>query len=57
MKWSREVSLSTIRLVRVRTCFGLGYKMEFDMDLMIPDKRLEHFGGGNPGDGLAVLYR
>lgn len=21
-------------------CFGLGYKMEFDMDLMIPDKRL-----------------
>ena len=22
------------------TCFGLGYKMEFDADLMIPDKRL-----------------
>ena len=22
------------------TCFGLGYKMEFDEDLMIPDKRL-----------------
>ena len=22
------------------TCFGLGYKMEFDIDLMIPDKRL-----------------
>ena len=22
------------------TCFGLGYKMEFDQDLMIPDKRL-----------------
>ena len=22
------------------TCFGLGYKMEFDVDLMIPDKRL-----------------
>ena len=21
-------------------CFGLGYKMEFDEDLMIPDKRL-----------------
>ena len=22
------------------TCFGIGYKMEFDVDLMIPDKRL-----------------
>ncbi len=22
------------------TCYGLGYKMEFDVDLMIPDKRL-----------------
>lgn len=22
------------------TCFGLGYKMEFDIDLMIPDRRL-----------------
>ena len=22
-------------------CFGLGYKMEFDVDLMIPDKSLE----------------
>lgn len=22
------------------TCFGLGYKMEFDVDLMIPDKKL-----------------
>ncbi len=22
------------------TCFGLGYKMEFDIDLMIPDKKL-----------------
>ncbi len=22
------------------TCYGLGYKMEFDIDLMIPDKRL-----------------
>ena len=39
------------------TCFGLGYKMEFDVDLMIPDKSVEHFGGGNPGDGLAVLHR
>lgn len=27
------------------TCFGLGYKMEFDIDLMIPDKRLSISGG------------
>ena len=26
-------------------CFGLGYKMEFDVDLMIPDKRLSINGG------------
>ncbi len=26
-------------------CFGLGYKMEFDIDLMIPDKRLSISGG------------
>ena len=26
-------------------CFGLGYKMEFDEDLMIPDKRLSIAGG------------
>ena len=28
-------------------CFGLGYKMEFDEDLMIPDKRLVSGGGSN----------
>ncbi len=39
------------------TCFGLGYKMEFDEDLMIPDKRLSIAEGRHPGDGLAVLYR
>ena len=33
-------------------CFGLGYKMEFDVDLMIPDKSLS-----NCGSGLAVLQR
>lgn len=27
------------------TCFGLGYKMEFDEDLMIPDKRVSIAGG------------
>ncbi len=27
-------------------CFGLGYKMEFDEDLMIPDKRSEHQSEG-----------
>ncbi len=27
------------------TCFGLGYKMEFDIDLMIPDKRLSIMEG------------
>ena len=26
-------------------CFGLGYKMEFDVELMIPDKRLSINGG------------
>ena len=26
-------------------CFGLGYKMEFDLDLMIPDKSLSISGG------------
>lgn len=38
-------------------CFGLGYKMEFDEELMIPDKRLSLAEGCNSGDGLAVLYR
>ena len=28
-------------------CFGLGYKMEFDEDLMIPDKRLSIGRGSN----------
>ena len=38
-------------------CFGLGYKMEFDVDLMIPDQESEHCPGGHCGAGLAVLYR
>lgn len=37
---NREAFRSTIRSAHVRECFGLGYKMEFDEDLMIPDKRL-----------------
>ena len=37
-------------------CFGLGYKMEFDEDLMIPDKRLSINEGSHHGHGLAVLY-
>ena len=28
-------------------CFGLGYKMEFDEELMIPDKSIEHCRGRN----------
>lgn len=30
-------------------CFGLGYKMEFDVDLMIPDKRLSINEGSDCG--------
>ncbi|MEI3524721.1 MAG: hypothetical protein V8Q27_00200 [Eubacteriales bacterium] len=37
-------------------CFGLGYKMEFDEDLMIPDKSLSIAEGRDYGHGLAVLY-
>ncbi len=36
-------------------CFGLGYKMEFDEDLMIPDKSLSIKEGGHCSPGLAVL--
>ena len=38
-------------------CFGLGYKMEFDIDLIIPDKTLSISVRGYRCDGLAVLYR
>ena len=37
-------------------CFGLGYKMEFDEDLMIPDKSLSISEGRDYGNGMAVLY-
>ena len=37
-------------------CFGLGYKMEFDEDLMIPDKSLSINRGCDHGDGMAVLH-
>ena len=37
-------------------CYGLGYKMEFDEDLMIPDKILEYRRGSHHGHGLAVLH-
>ena len=37
-------------------CLGLGYKMEFDPDLMIPDQSLSIIGG-HRGHGLAVLHR
>ena len=37
-------------------CYGLGYKMEFDEDLMIPDKSISICRWGDPGNGLAVLY-
>ena len=37
-------------------CFGLGYKMEFDEDLMIPDQSLSISRGSDCGAGMAVLY-
>jgi excinuclease ABC subunit A len=39
-------------------CFGLGYKMEFDEDLMIPDKRLSINQGAitvMAGDSPSIL--
>ena len=38
-------------------CTGLGYKMEFDPELMIPDKSLSIRSGSDRGDGLAVSKR
>ena len=38
------------------SCFGLGYRMEFDIDLMIPDRSLS-ISQGAIGYGLAVLCR
>ena len=40
MRLSQEVFLLITHLGACPTCFGLGYKMEFDEDLMIPDKSL-----------------
>ena len=42
----------------LRVCYGLGYKMEFDEDLMIPDKSLSIAGGGLRHTRLrpSVLY-
>ena len=37
-------------------CFGLGYKMEFDEDLLIPDKSLSTNQGGDCSSGMAVLH-
>ncbi len=37
-------------------CLGLGYKMEFDIDLMIPDKNSEHPEWCHCGYRMAVLY-
>ena len=56
MRSSREAFPSIIRLAPARTAIGLGYKMEFDEDLMIPDKSSEYRRRSHPGDGLAVLY-
>ncbi len=39
-------------------CLGLGYKMEFDVDLMIPDKKLSiHEGAITVWDGSPVQIR
>ena len=38
-------------------CFGLGYKMEFDEDLMIPDKRLSISEGAITVMGWQSLHR
>ena len=48
---SPEAFPSTIPFGACPECFGLGYKMEFDEDLMIPDKISEHFNQG----AIAVL--
>lgn len=37
-------------------CFGLGYKMEFDEDLLIPDKSMS-FNEGCVQHGMAVLFQ
>ena len=37
-------------------CYGLGYKMEFDIDLMIPDTIPEYYGWSDRCDRVAVLY-
>ena len=37
-------------------CFGLGYKMEFDVDLMIPDKKRSINEGAIAVLGWSVLY-
>ena len=38
-------------------CYGLGYKMEFDVDLMIPDPSLSILDGAITVTGMAVLHR
>ena len=38
-------------------CYGLGYKMEFDIDLIIPDKSLSISQGAITGMGWQSLYR
>ena len=38
-------------------CHGLGFKMEFDVDLMIPDKKNEYCRWGDYCIGVAVLHR
>ena len=37
-------------------CFGLGYKMEFDVDLMIPDKSLSISEGAITVMGLSLIH-
>ena len=38
-------------------CYGLGYKMEFDVELMIPDPSLSILDGAITVTGMAVLHR
>ena len=54
-RWSPEAFPLTIPSEPAPDCFGLGYKMEFDEDLMIPDKSLSIKDGAIVVLGWAVL--
>ena len=57
MRLSREAFSFNNPFGACPTCFGLGYKMEFDEQLMIPDQSLSIDQGGNYCAWMAVMYR